>query len=119
MIRDLTEASIGLIKQQQRQQVEAKAKERVTDRLLDLLVPTPKNWESDENNPEEVERRQRTRDKMKAKLEAGELEEKTVELSVEQRAVPVQIFSNMGMESMDVDLEHVREDHAARQPVRS
>src|ERR1700733_5484775 len=63
MIRDLTEVSIGLVKQQQRQQVEAKAKERVTERLLDLLVPTPKNWEPEEN--EENERRQRTRDKFK------------------------------------------------------
>jgi ATP-dependent HslUV protease ATP-binding subunit HslU len=108
MIRDLTETAIGLIKQQQRQQVEAKARERVTEKLLDLLVPTPKNWEP-EDNPEEGERRQRTRDKMKAKLEAGELEEKMVELSVEQRAVPVQIFSNMGMEAMDVDLQNMFE----------
>jgi ATP-dependent HslUV protease ATP-binding subunit HslU len=108
MIRDLTEAAISLIKQQQRQQVESKARERVTEKLLDLLVPTPKNWEP-EDNPEEGERRQRTRDKMKAKLEAGELEEKMVELSVEQRAVPVQIFSNMGMEAMDVDLQNMFE----------
>jgi ATP-dependent HslUV protease ATP-binding subunit HslU len=42
---------------------------------------------------------------MRAKLEAGELEDRTVELSVEQKAVPVQIFSNMGMENMDVDLQ--------------
>src|SRR5215204_1877767 len=36
MIRDLTEAAVGLVKQQQRRQVEAKAKERVAERLLDL-----------------------------------------------------------------------------------
>lgn len=108
MIRDLTEAAIGLIKQQQRQNVEAKAKERVTERLLDLLVPAPsKNWEPEEND--EAERRQRTRDKMKAMLEAGELEDKMVELTLEQRAVPVQIFSNMGMESMDVDFQNMFE----------
>jgi len=29
---------------------------------------------------------------MKAKLDAGELEDRVVELTVEQRAVPVQIF---------------------------
>jgi len=115
MIRDLTEASIGLIKQQQRQAVEAKAKERVTERLLDLLVPTPKvsfeaeETEESEEKKDEVSRRQRTRDKMKAKLEAGDLEEKMVELNIEQRAVPVQIFSNMGMESMDVDLQNMFE----------
>ncbi len=108
MIRDLTEAAIGLIKQQQRTQVEAKARERVTEKLLDLLVPTPKNWDGEENI-EETERRQRTRDKMKVKLEAGELEDKMVELAVEQRNVPVQIFSNMGMESMDVDLQSMFE----------
>src|SRR5437870_7778103 len=40
MIRDLTEIAIGMIKQEQRVQVETKAKERVSERLLDLLVPT-------------------------------------------------------------------------------
>src|SRR5262249_592492 len=54
---------------------------------------------------EDNERRQRTRDKMRAKLESGELEDRVVELNIEQRAVPVQIFSNMGMENMDVDLQ--------------
>src|SRR5438876_12378953 len=39
MIRDLTEAAIGMVKQEQRRLVETQAKERVTDRLLDLLVP--------------------------------------------------------------------------------
>src|SRR5215813_11105030 len=35
MIRDLTEAAIGMVRHEQRKTVEAKAKERVTDRLLD------------------------------------------------------------------------------------
>ena len=39
MIRDLTETAIAMVKQEQRQVVETKAKERVTDRLLDLLLP--------------------------------------------------------------------------------
>ncbi len=108
IIRDLTEAAVGLVKQEMRATVQEKAAERVNERLLDLLVPTPKNtpWEP-EQEKEEEERRQRTRDKMRAKLVSGELEEKTVELSVEQCAVPVQIFSNMGMENMDVDLQNM------------
>jgi ATP-dependent HslUV protease ATP-binding subunit HslU len=108
IIRDLTEAAVGLVKQEMRTTVQEKAAERVTERLLDLLVPTPKNapWEPDQEKEEE-ERRQRTRDKMRAKLASGELEDKTVELSVEQRTVPVQIFSNMGMENMDVDLQNM------------
>src|SRR5262249_15857709 len=39
MIRDLTEIAIGMVKQEQRILVETKAKERVAERLLDLLVP--------------------------------------------------------------------------------
>jgi ATP-dependent HslUV protease ATP-binding subunit HslU len=107
MIRDLTEAAVGIVRHEQRQSVEARAKERVTDKLLDLLVPTSNTW--DPENTEENERHQRTRDKMKARLEAGELEDRQVELNVEQRAVPVQIFSNLGMENMDVDFQSMFE----------
>src|SRR4051794_31922334 len=92
MIRDLTEAAIGLVKQQQRVTVEAKAKERVTEKLLDLLVPQLPAWEAD--NEEDAERHKRTREKMKARLDAGELEDRTVELNLDQKQVPVQIFSN-------------------------
>src|SRR3954453_4996439 len=82
MIRDLTEVAIGLVKQEMRQQVQEKAKERVSERLLDLLVPAPKNspWEPDQEKEEE-ERRKRTREKFRAKLEAGELEDRVVELN--------------------------------------
>src|SRR5438105_2095475 len=107
MIRDLTEIGIGIVRQQQRVQVEAKAKERVGERLLDLLVPGSNQWDPD--NPEENERHRRTRDKMRARLEAGELEDRPVEINVEQRAVPVQIFSNLGMENMDVDFQNMFE----------
>jgi len=107
MIRDLTEIAIGMVRQEQRVLVETKAKERVNDRLLELLLPTAQDW--DQENPEEVERMQRTRDKMRARLEAGEMEDKLVELNVETKVVPVQIFSNMGMEQMDVDFQNMFE----------
>lgn len=106
IIRDLTEAGIGLVRNEMRLKVQEKAQERVTERLLDLLVPAPKNtpWEPEQER-EDAERRQRTREKMRAKLLAGELEDRIVELTIEQKAVPVQIFSNLGMENMDVDLQ--------------
>jgi ATP-dependent HslUV protease ATP-binding subunit HslU len=107
MIRDLTEIAIGMVKQDQRREVEKKAKERVNERLLDLLVPKSANW--DEEDTKENERHRRSREKFRVKLDAGELENKPLELVVEQRAVPVQIFSNMGMEQMDVDLQSMFE----------
>jgi len=115
MIRDLTEAAIGLVKSQQRKLVETQAKEKVNERLIDLLIPntsSSSNWESEGGEGKEsenAERRKRTRDKMRARLEAGELEDKQVELTIDQKAVPVQIFSNLGMEQMDVDLQSMFE----------
>jgi len=103
MIRDLTEAAVGLVKARQRTEVEEKARDRVTERLLDLLLPT-KGYMPPEDS-EDTERKQRTREKFRGMLVAGELEEKTVELTVDQKHVPVQVFSNMGMENMDVDLQ--------------
>src|SRR5207245_5397655 len=99
--------AIGMVRQEQRSLVETQAKERVIERLLDLLLPQSGAWDAD--NTEENERRQRTRDKMKARLDAGELEERMVELNIEQRAMPVQIFSNLGMEQMDVDFQNMFE----------
>jgi ATP-dependent HslUV protease ATP-binding subunit HslU len=52
---------------------------------------------------------------MKARLEAGEMEDRMVELSIEQKAVPVQIFSNLGMEQMDVDFQNMFERIMPRQ----
>jgi ATP-dependent HslUV protease ATP-binding subunit HslU len=107
MIRDLTEIAVGMIRQEQRHLVETRAKERVSERLLDMLLPASNTW--DPENAEENERHQRTREKMKARLENGDLEDRLVELNVEQKAVPVQIFSNMGMEQMDVDFQNMFE----------
>jgi ATP-dependent HslUV protease ATP-binding subunit HslU len=105
MIRDLTDGAIAIVKQEQRRLVETTAKERVTDRLIDLLLPN--SDASDSDDPEDAERHKRSREKMKVRLEAGELEEKVVELNIESKAVPVQIFSNLGMENMDVDFQNM------------
>jgi ATP-dependent HslUV protease ATP-binding subunit HslU len=107
MIRDLSESALKIVQEKKRKEVEEKAVERVEERLLDLLLPEPE-WEPDDETREKNEQRHvRTREKFRVKLRAGDLEESEVELSVEQRNSPVQIFSNMnmGMEQMDVDLQ--------------
>jgi ATP-dependent HslUV protease ATP-binding subunit HslU len=113
MIRDLTDIAISMVKQEQRKVVEVKAKERVEEKLLDLLLPGSGAW--DPENADENERHKRTREKFRVRLEADELEDKMVELNVEQRAVPVQIFSNMGMEQMDVDFQNMFEKMMPKQ----
>ena len=110
MIRDLTETAHGMVRAEQRHTVERKARQRVTEKLLDLLLPSGA-WEDGQADAQDdaVRRRQHARERLLAKLEAGELDSRPVELTVEQRAIPVQIFSSLGMEQMDVDFQQMFE----------
>ena len=117
MIRELVELGIGIVRQEEQSRVEEEAQKNITEQLLDLLVPPSPVIDQDTTSSmqEHQERQQRIRDKMKKMLVAGELEDRLVELNVEQRATPVQVFSNMGMEQMDVDLQNMFEKLVPKQ----
>ncbi len=117
MVRDLVEAGVTLVKARKRREVEEQANAKVEERLVDLLVPAAPEWQPDnEAAAKKAEKRQdRTRTKFRDMLRAGELEDRPVELSVEQRGVPVQVFSNMGLEQMDVDFQNMFEKLMPRQ----
>jgi len=102
MIRELVENAIGLVRGQERKNVEDEARRRSEEHLLDLLLPGLTAPEG--QDPEAAERHRRAREKMRAKLLAGELDERRVELAMEQKAVPM-LFTGMGMEQMDFDLQ--------------
>jgi len=103
MVRDLVENAIGLVRQQERAKVEGEAKARTEQRLVDLLVGRGPAAESSEEETTQAERHERTREKMRAMLASGLLEDRRVEVTVEQKAMPV-MFTGMGMEQMDLDL---------------
>jgi len=108
MVRDLVESAIRLVKATQREATLPRAQQRVEERLLDLLLPQAETAPSTEPGDEES-RRIRTREKFREMLRAGGLEERKIELRIDQRHVPVQIFSNMGMEQMDIDFQNMFE----------
>lgn len=104
MVRELVENSIGLIRQRELKNVEEQAHQRVEQRLLDLLCPVPISLETTDTSPNSAEQYERTREKMRAMLVTGELDQRRVELTVEQKATPV-MFSNLAPEQMDMDLQ--------------
>jgi ATP-dependent HslUV protease ATP-binding subunit HslU len=108
MVRELVENAIGLVRERERKSVEEEARRRVEDRLLDLLAPPPISYDAAAESPETPDRHERTREKMRAMLAAGDLDERKVELTIEQKAVPM-MFTGMGMEQVDFDLQGVFE----------
>ena len=115
MVRDLVENAIGLVRERERGNVEQEARKRVQERLLDLLLPRPVRY-SEEDQQADAERYERSRERMRSMLVSGELDERSVELTVEQKATPV-VFSGMGMEHMDMDLQGMLEKIMPRQSV--
>jgi ATP-dependent HslUV protease ATP-binding subunit HslU len=82
IIRDLLEASIGLVRERRRKEVLARAELAAEDRLLDALVgPTSSAA---------------TRDSFRKKLRAGELEDKEVELQLADTSSPLQTLEIPG-----------------------
>ena len=104
MVRELVENAIGLVAEHARKGVEEEAKRRTEDRLLDLLVPPPVSYDVSADTPDSPERYERTREKMRAMLMGGEMENRDVEISLEQKASPV-MFTGMGLEQTDIDLQ--------------
>ena len=117
MIRDLVDSAIHMVREQKQAEVQEDAAARAEERLLDLLVP-PSEWDSEEDPQEAAEamgRHERTREKFRKMLAAGELEDSIVDVHVEKTASPVQVFSAMGLEQVDLDVQNMLERFMPRQ----
>jgi len=93
MIRDLVEQGVALVREERSKDVQPRAEELAEERLLDLLLPGS---------------RDSTREKLRGMLHAGGLDERQVEMEVQERAAPtMQIFGSQGMEEMGLNLQEM------------
>ena len=99
MIRDLTHLAVDMVKAEEKEKVQEKARHQAEDKLLDLLLPrTPVGHETSATD---------TRERFRQMLREGKLEERTVELEVSQRpSMPmVEIFAATGIEDMQANIQ--------------
>jgi ATP-dependent HslUV protease ATP-binding subunit HslU len=93
MIRDLAEAGVSLVREERQKDVQPRAEELAEERLLDLLLPGS---------------RDSTREKLRGMLRAGGLDDRTVEMELQQSSTPtMQIFGSQGMEEMGLNLQEM------------
>jgi ATP-dependent HslUV protease ATP-binding subunit HslU len=112
IVRDLTEAAVDLVRREKQAEVREKAEAQTEERLLDLLLPPPRSGSPPET-PEAADAAGRardsfraTREKLRAQLRAGQLEERVLEIEVQDRSFPTfQILSNQGVEEMDINVK--------------
>jgi ATP-dependent HslUV protease ATP-binding subunit HslU len=108
MVRDLVEVSMHMVRQEAIETVKSEAERAVEERFLDALVGPAPTTGADEERRESW---QRTREKFREKLRAGELEEHYIEIRVKRESPfsQVNVFSMEGVEQMGVDMGELLE----------
>lgn len=111
IIRDLTDLSVKMMKDEERERVQEKAKESAEERLLDLLLP-PVTSVGPQQDPtrilQERELQKATREKLRALSREGKLDDRSVEIETTEHKMPViEILSPVGMEDMDVNIKEM------------
>lgn len=102
IIRDLTDASIKMIRMQSMEKNRYRAEELAEERILDALIPPAKNnWGQNEGVPEETP----TRQAFRKKLREGQLDDKEIEINLAAAPIGVEIMSPPGMEEMTSQLQ--------------
>ena len=102
MIRDLTELSINMVKKEEQERVEPKARDQAEERILDILLPQKRTSSSESGSNDAMDG---TREKLRGLFKDGKLDDKVVEIEVPERSLPIiEIFSSQGMEEMDMQL---------------
>jgi ATP-dependent HslUV protease ATP-binding subunit HslU len=99
IVRDLTELAVKLVKDEEQAKVRGRARENAEERVLDLLLPRPRGpgaAPAPEAEPENA-----TREKLRALLRQGKLDDRVVEVEATEDSNPfLQVFSGAGVEEM-------------------
>jgi ATP-dependent HslUV protease ATP-binding subunit HslU len=117
MVRDLVEIAIDMVREERVDEVAEKAEQNAEERLLDLLLPPPPSAirTHEKNGGDEVERAataqeqfRRTREKLRAQLREGKLDERQVDVEVRDRSFPAfEVISSQGIEEMDINIKDI------------
>jgi ATP-dependent HslUV protease ATP-binding subunit HslU len=123
MIRDLTEIAVEMTREEKSEEIAEKAELNVEERILDLLLPpqkstSPTYFDFDEAQTEEEEKPavietperddnfQRTREKLRAQLRSGKLDNRLVEMEVREKSFPtIELAGPQGIEEMGINMK--------------
>lgn len=106
MVRDLVEQAVNMVKASKKDDVKAKAEQAVEDAILDILIPPLRDNKSTtsftgfstDSAKEDAELNEKTREKFREKIKNGEMDDKKVEISVQNSS-----SSGVGMIGPGID----------------
>jgi ATP-dependent HslUV protease ATP-binding subunit HslU len=111
MVRDLVEMSIDMVREEKLDEVAERAEQAAEERVLDVLLPPPPPaapGTTENDAAAQREQNQRTREKLRAQLREGKLDQRMVDIEVREKMMPsFEVISNQGVEEMDVNFKEM------------
>lgn len=113
IIRDLADVAVKMLREQEVAKVRFRAEEAAEERVLDVLIPRPKqetstnDWFSmgEDEIGKEAAPDSTARQKFRKKLREGDLDDKEIEIEITAANVGVEIMTPPGMEEMANQLQ--------------
>lgn len=124
IIRDLLEVAIKQCRDSAKRKLEQQALDAAEDRILDILLPPPRasgsgSGLSGQNTQEGVDTAQSsTRQKFRKKLREGELNDREIELEINQPAPALEMMGPAGMEEFTQQLQQLFSQMPGRKKTR-
>ncbi len=105
IIRDLVDIAFKQLREQEMHKKMSMAEENAEERVLNVLLPKPRDKMA--NEPEEANTESVTRQKLRTKLRDGKLDDKEIEIEISAVPIGVEIMGPPGMEEMTSQLQNI------------
>jgi len=124
MIRDLIGLALTMVKAEQMEKVQEKALALAEEKILGLLLPQPRPKrkisaeETEEPVEEDKQSHEDTREKLRAQLKEGKLDNRYIDLEVREKVMPFGVISNIGMDELEMNLKEMLGNFLPEKPKR-
>jgi len=106
IVRDLMDTSISLVEREKYDEVMELAEHLANERIVDILFPADALKDEQPNSNKINARKERTRARIRKKLQIGDFEEKIIEIEVtDDPTVGMQVIGPMGMEDIGMNIK--------------
>ncbi len=106
MVRDLVELAVDMVREERMVEVRTKAEQNAEERLLDLMLPPTRSVGFDDEQGGAREQARETREKLRAQLREGRLDQRFVEIDVREKSFPsFEIIAGSSVEEVDINIK--------------
>ena len=105
MVRDLTDVAMSIVKREKQTEVQALAETLAEERILDSLFPSKGSQKKTEA---EEARHEKTRERLRKKLQNGDFEDRDIEIDVTEETGPtMQVVGPLGGDDLGMNIKEM------------